>query len=557
MTDAMAKLLEKNNVHKGKPNLVGSKEILTANGNKQVRLSPKEVIANAKQKENEAVARFDEISSMIPSCNKHSQDIYNKFISDKTFQNLLQEAVLKISENESTNNQGGQAITVEIIDEVLEKIEPEDEVMKMVSKMLQIVKPKAIKEVKETDLESIRDTFLKLRENILKNLRTIDEYKDKEGGEGVINAATKVIDLDKSEIGKIVLNNRVLFNNINFEDQILNVHDGDIKKALEVVENILKDRLNKQTISTIEVDNSLKQSDLAQQQLPLMYLNKAKDQIEKAYARGTAQEINPVTEIAILFKAVNSSSDTFAITREDRRSFLNSLSAEEKKELIIKINQAISSQGFDKTNDNIIAGLDEQIHNNRLLSQGKDFTYSLLNTKLQELIREIKALGFKSQDYTPNNLKLIILNALENHDSNTLNFIDSNLVKTKSIQLYDLLMKARQLSEEIIEPLERTKQKLESYFEQELSHLELTFDQALEASANNVDTIYDFLSLYKEDPLIIDTLEEGQKKDIIRLVLDQLKEEPNASLERKKQIFSAYIKLGISALEAERSRTYN
>jgi hypothetical protein len=294
--------------------------------------------------------------------------------------------------------------------------------------------------------------------------------------------------------------------------------------------------------------------DRPKQQIPQRELPKAREEMERAYAN-SGVEINPIVEIAKLGKMVNAAPDTFAIKKEDRTRYLNLLSVEEKKELINKINEAISSQNLEENSDNMIRALDEQIEEHDLFSEGKDFTYSLLNSQVQELIRKIQTLDGK--DNTAKNLQEIVLTALENNDSEKLNLLDSNLVKTHASELYPLYKDAQRLSKEITEPLNRTKEQLKSYFELNLTDLELTFDQALEASANNVNIIYDFLSLYANDPLTIDSLEKGQKADIIRLAIDQLKEEPYASEDRKKQIFTASIKLGLSALEAEKNRANN
>lgn len=217
------------------------------------------ILEKAKQKEAEAVARAAEISTMIPNCNEHSQAIYNKFENDKTFTHLLQAAALKISEKDNTNNQGGQVITAKIIDEVLQNLTPEDEAMQMYIKLILIVKPKAtkdIKDIKETELESIRNTFSELSQNILTKLKIIDEYKDVETGANVIDAAKFAIDFDRATIEKIVRENSVLFNNINFANLIFNVYNGSIEKALKHVEKILQDNLNNQINTKNKVDNS-------------------------------------------------------------------------------------------------------------------------------------------------------------------------------------------------------------------------------------------------------------------------------------------------------------
>jgi|GEM_PF-6313704 hypothetical protein len=299
-------------------------------------------------------------------------------------------------------------------------------------------------------------------------------------------------------------------------------------------------------------ENSLKQ------QLPQRELPEAREEMERAYAN-SGVEINPIVEIAKLGKVIYDSTDTFAVKKEDRTKYLNLLSQEEKIDLVIKVKEAISSQGYEETNDNVIAGLDEQIIKDKNLhTKFSDFRYALFEPQIEKFIDKINQLNL--QDDTSKNLAGIIAKSFKEKNSEKLKLIsETSLLSQINPNLQILTREAQSLAQEIEQPFKTGEQLIKTYFEENKDTIELTFEKALESAANNIDVIFDAIKYYENDPniLIIEGLAPNQKEDIFRLVLDQLKDVPDADEEIKKQTITKSIKLGLSALEAEKNRANN
>jgi hypothetical protein len=289
-----------------------------------------------------------------------------------------------------------------------------------------------------------------------------------------------------------------------------------------------------------------------------------------------------IGKLADLMKAITQGRLEPIDRTEVRKRYINSLSVEEKKSLLNDIHARILEQELEVNTEALLAGLDELIQEkqpslflrdleNQKNKQIRDIQSKTLAT-LDDKVKKLEEVdNFKVDIPAFNRCKQIISDmyfdfSVENSNSlsDVLYYLSSSQKSDANVKKFVTIAGSalNELNTKVSKLENDFKDRTEQFFISNNARLGISFTDAINFAAGNIESIMNFAQFMTEaqQPILksLEDLKAEQRTDVMKFVINQLADLEITSTriipeDKKMQVFTASIKTGIEQIKRENS----
>ncbi len=298
--------------------------------------------------------------------------------------------------------------------------------------------------------------------------------------------------------------------------------------------------------------------------IPISSVTETRINLEKQLAsQNSGIKTESIQELARLMKIIENGDKT---KLKDRKSYLNTLNSSEKSELLVKLRSTLLEQEKEINPNTILTELDniigngleykmQQIQVGLKIEQDLSIDMTKFLIELDDILEQTKSISI--QNIIPKIKDDIIFFADKNSDEK-LNKLKTSIGVAKSLNDSGLTKVCLKIDSIIsdINSQQSSFENLDKVFKDYSNLIGTNLNQALKMCNGERETIISYLNFINElnsDQIInkLSGLPKEIKEQVTLLIINQFHEIPNASPEKKLQVFTASMNFGLKALEAE------